>query len=543
MKGLKEFGKVAKRNNGITLTVLVITVVVLLLIASVVIINATAGIEQKALNNMYNDIRILDGKIALYYEIYGKMPLKYIDGVVESIEAEQVVSLKDMEINPNDNDKYLVIDKSKLDNLNLAYPDGTYVINARSHTIYYIEGISVDGKEYYKLPIEYDEVKANVKYAVTYCPGEYGTFDEKTYDNIMYGDPTPEFEGETISKDESFVFAGWVEEYSGKIGTYEIVEKNSRYIAQWSSLEQELSFELFGGINAQENASITSYIIGQEQIIYTPTREQENIEYERVGIPECDIYIFDGWYLDEKFENELTYIITDSGEKQYYISERGIYPSNTLYARWMAPAVKKVPVSYEFSYTGEYQQFIAPVDGTYQIQLWGADGGTSLANNVLGAEGGKGSYVKGEIDIKKGEILYIYVGKKGENAVKGQNSKASYNGGGLGTWDGNDDEAAGAGGGATDIRLISGEWNEFESLKSRIMVAGAGGGASWKTAGGYAGFEGSSNNSTASAGTQTTGYKFGIGQDGYGVGDSDCFAGTCFHTNFEIFKCHNFKSS
>ena len=28
------------------------------------------------------------------------------------------------------------------------------------------------------------------------------------------------------------------------------------------------------------------------------------------------------------------------------------------------------------------------------------------------------------------------------------------------------------GGGATDIRLISGNWDSFESLKSRIMVAG-----------------------------------------------------------------------
>ena len=57
------------------------------------------------------------------------------------------------------------------------------------------------------------------------------------------------------------------------------------------------------------------------------------------------------------------------------------------------------------------------------------------------------------------------------------------------------------------------------------MVAGAGGGASWKTAGGYAGFEGSSNNPTATGATQTAGYKFGIGQDGYGVGDSDGVAG------------------
>lgn len=32
-------------------------------------------------------------------------------------------------------------------------------------------------------------------------------------------------------------------------------------------------------------------------------------------------------------------------------------------------------------------------------------------------------------------------------------------------------------GGATDFRLISGQWNSTEGLKSRILVAGGGGGA------------------------------------------------------------------
>ena len=75
---------------------------------------------------------------------------------------------------------------------------------------------------------------------------------------------------------------------------------------------------------------------------------------------------------------------------------------------------------------------------------------------------------------KEGEKLYVYVGGHGADAVVGKDAKGGYNGGGLGTWDHSDDEAAGAGGGATDVRLISGEWNNFESLKSRIMVAAGG---------------------------------------------------------------------
>ena len=54
------------------------------------------------------------------------------------------------------------------------------------------------------------------------------------------------------------------------------------------------------------------------------------------------------------------------------------------------------------------------------------------------------------------------------------------------------------------------------------MVAAGGGGSSWKTAGGAGGgLEGLTNREKAEPGTQTSGYKFGVGQDGYGTGISD----------------------
>ena len=64
-------------ESGVTLTILVITIVVLLIIASIVLVNSNAGSEQRALNNMYNDIRALDGKIAVYYEKNKELPVLY----------------------------------------------------------------------------------------------------------------------------------------------------------------------------------------------------------------------------------------------------------------------------------------------------------------------------------------------------------------------------------------------------------------------------------------------------------------------------------
>ena len=161
----------------------------------------------------------------------------------------------------------------------------------------------------------------------------------------------------------------------------------------------------------------------------------------------------------------------------------------------------------EFDYTGSYQVFIAPKTGEYQIELWGASGGGayySVNLDTCGSnrccegtgdyiDGGKGGYVKGNIILNKHEILYIYVGSSGGNFLTASCSVGSvggYNGGASG---GPMYQVAGAGGGATDIRLNiskTGNWNDFDSLKSRIMVASGGGGTSnYKNAvtGGYGG--------------------------------------------------------
>lgn len=68
-----------------------------------------------------------------------------------------------------------------------------------------------------------------------------------------------------------------------------------------------------------------------------------------------------------------------------------------------------------------------------------------------------------------------------------------YNGGGYGVQRNNNNSYvhnSGSGGGATDVRLVGGAWNNFDSLKSRIMVAAGGGGGSGHeglSTGGYAG--------------------------------------------------------
>lgn len=122
---------------------------------------------------------------------------------------------------------------------------------------------------------------------------------------------------------------------------------------------------------------------------------------------------------------------------------------------------------FNFDYIGDVQSFTAPIKGTYKIEAWGASGGDVTINDVT-YQGGLGGYTSGTINLEKNQKLYIYVGGSPSNYEGGYNGGAA---GGSGT-----DGKYTGGGGATDIRIVDGNWNDFNSLKSRIMVAAGGGG-------------------------------------------------------------------
>lgn len=146
----------------------------------------------------------------------------------------------------------------------------------------------------------------------------------------------------------------------------------------------------------------------------------------------------------------------------------------------------------EYSYIGDYQTFTADATGYYKFELWGASGGditgdavdqNNVSRGTLTYNGGNGAYTSGEIYLEKGTVLYIYVGGQGGSNTFGVvgNETGGYNGGssikvGQSTM-------GSPGGGATDIRTLSGEALSFDSLKSRIMVAAGGGGASFRNLG------------------------------------------------------------
>ncbi|MEG1705123.1 MAG: glycine-rich protein [Clostridia bacterium] len=117
-------------------------------------------------------------------------------------------------------------------------------------------------------------------------------------------------------------------------------------------------------------------------------------------------------------------------------------------------------------YTGNVQEITIAETGNYLLEVWGASGSGNNPDNLnLASRGGKGGYAKGQKYFTKGTRIYAYVGGQGAG------DKGGFNGGG------NAGPKANGGGGATDIRIIGGAWNDNLSLNSRIIVAGGGGGA------------------------------------------------------------------
>lgn len=155
-----------------------------------------------------------------------------------------------------------------------------------------------------------------------------------------------------------------------------------------------------------------------------------------------------------------------------------------------------VPMT-EFYYTGGAQRYTAPADGTYYVQLYGAQGGSDGSS-----VGGYGGYVYGYLTLKKGDVVTVNVGGGGRNSSEVNPGTlvvpGGWNGGGTCVW-------SGSGGGRTDIYV-----------NGRLVAAAAGGGGATNGHRGHGARESSRSLSDVSSswqGESKTSYGSTLGDD------------------------------
>lgn len=146
-----------KKDRGISLVSLVITIVVMMIIASITINTSLDRFEINNINKMINDLELLQDKVSNYYLKYNVIP------VVRDTNNDIVIYTGNINFdkNPGDNANYYIIDLKAMEGISLNYgqegfknlnsSDDVYIINEKSHNIYYARGIQFNDKYYYSL--------------------------------------------------------------------------------------------------------------------------------------------------------------------------------------------------------------------------------------------------------------------------------------------------------------------------------------------------------------------------------------------------------
>ena len=252
-----------------------------------------------------------------------------------------------------------------------------------------------------------------------------------------------------------------------------------------------------------------------------------------------DLTIIDSKYSSDVEKNQADYDAEQAKYNEEYNAELSVYnKAKTEYEKSIEEYNKKLEEYYashpgeEFEYTGEEGTYVVPQDGTYELETWGAQGGTAVDS----CDGGYGGYSYGQAELKKGDILYINVGGVGTCNVS-SSSKGGYNGGGDALSRNNYKMCSG--GGATHIATKSGLLKTLsDSTDSILIVSGSGGGSGSTgsscsskggSGGGISGTVPKNNCSdcgTRSGGTQTSGgrSRFGTGGFGFGAGSTTSYS-------------------
>lgn len=227
-------------------------------------------------------------------------------------------------------------------------------------------------------------------------------------------------------------------------------------------------------------------------------------------------------------ENEyITYVkLGGTFNEPGYISESGVVPTitwepafssyteGTYYVYYdfngkiLRRKVQVLELDKTFDYTGSEQTYTVKLDGKYKLEVWGAQGGSYNSEYY----GGYGGYSVGTIELKKKQMIYVYVG--GQGTILNDNSDyipGGFNGGGRGA-NKHANVISTSGGGATHVATRSGLLSSLEGYKDNILIVSAGGGGTSYQSGTYSGVGGSGGGYIGSDGTNTmTDYKPGAG--------------------------------
>ena len=174
------------------------------------------------------------------------------------------------------------------------------------------------------------------------------------------------------------------------------------------------------GLKGAHSNMINNIFIKGVGFIYPVSGTYEydfQLPYNKYGI-EMDIKLYDEDAVYEVTGADLT--VTNSGTVNIRVyHEDGSVPE----VNYILNYTRQLPL-YEVEGTYTYycvkyqEEFVAPLDGEYYVETWGAAGGGATSDYYQPSHGGRGGYTRGTITLKQGESIEAtvengaYLGKK-----------------------------------------------------------------------------------------------------------------------------------
>ena len=319
-------------------------------------------------------------------------------------------------------------------------------------------------------------LKQERTYKISYWPNGGSFNDGKTRNTVLYRYDEEQDKAVAASGvyerpvHETLHFSGWSTKADGSGAYYEMDEAADRLGKEYDEAIT-LYAQWRAAVTLDANGGTVNGKAKEELLMETGKEPGTGL----VASHEDASHTFLGWN-------------TSRDGKGTWISDYGVLKGDeTFYAVW------EVYYYQIYGYTGSVQTFTAPADGKYLLQTWGAQGGA----------GGKGGYTEGTVELKRGDILYVYVGGKGEPGKGGSGGAGGYNGGARGGNGGTTQHisttnvptmttsfgGAAGGGGATHIASAErGELYAYNTYRDEVLIVAGGGSGSVGNAGGGAGF-------------------------------------------------------
>lgn len=147
---------ILRKEKGVTLVSLVITIIVMLILVISVTASLSSTTEVKKYNQIKEDIVALTEEVKNYYLTNGSLPVVTSTSFTKANFNDNMIK----NLNVNDGDQYYPI-KTDLLSITLNKGEGNknnnyttsdlYIVNEKSLTVYYLAGATIDGKTYYTL--------------------------------------------------------------------------------------------------------------------------------------------------------------------------------------------------------------------------------------------------------------------------------------------------------------------------------------------------------------------------------------------------------